>query len=232
MQSQYQSLKKKYTTFHRLKDQSGFGWSSDGVPTADDSVWDAYIRQHKDAAEFRNSGFPFYEQLHEIFSGTVATGHYAFSGASRLANMGSISSSSDDGSESDSAYCVQTQSSSVRARTSSDTLLFATPTGPHSDTSKDKNKKRKRKSDITIAEAINNLAESNKQQELTEFDENYYQDEAIKIFEDLYAGQFSEEEEYSIVRYFHNNPQMSRLFSRNHHRNAVRKGILADILKE
>ncbi len=68
-------LKKKYSGFQKLVENSGFGWDEDNqLPTADPSVWDKYLEKHPEAKEFRNKTLPHYQSLHELFSGSVATG--------------------------------------------------------------------------------------------------------------------------------------------------------------
>ena len=49
-------MKKEYETFITIKNNSGFGWDSEkGVPTAPESVWDAYIKPHLEAERFRQA---------------------------------------------------------------------------------------------------------------------------------------------------------------------------------
>ena len=87
LHSQYSSLKARYTAYHALKNQSGFGWSDDNGPLAPPEVWDSYLQHHKNAAEFRNNPLPFYTELHEIFSGSVPTGRFSSNGTARLISM-------------------------------------------------------------------------------------------------------------------------------------------------
>ncbi|KAH9159507.1 hypothetical protein LEN26_002305 [Aphanomyces euteiches] len=61
-----------------LRNNSGFGWdAASSLPTAPDEVWTAYIAANPKSAAFRVKPFPFYDQIHAIFSGAVATGEYA-----------------------------------------------------------------------------------------------------------------------------------------------------------
>ncbi|PWA39564.1 hypothetical protein CTI12_AA570850 [Artemisia annua] len=47
---------------------SGFGWDPEKcVLTAPDDVWDAYLKDKKQAAPFRNKALPYYEKLCTIF---------------------------------------------------------------------------------------------------------------------------------------------------------------------
>lgn len=81
MQSEYAAQKKKYKIFTRLRDQSGFGWDElTKCVTAPFEVWEAYIREHSGAAQFRNATLPNFEDLDTLFSGRVATGQFAGNG--------------------------------------------------------------------------------------------------------------------------------------------------------
>jgi hypothetical protein len=63
-----------YPIFQRVVDNSGFGWAADAkVVTAPDEVWEEYINAHKKAGEFRDKPLQFYDELHEIYSGNVAS---------------------------------------------------------------------------------------------------------------------------------------------------------------
>ncbi|DAZ96661.1 TPA: hypothetical protein N0F65_009224 [Lagenidium giganteum] len=96
LQSQWTVLKKKYTIFQSLVNNSGFGWDEDAkLPTAPaevtqdsdkhamhsliggEQVWQEYLAAHKEAKEFQSKTLKHYNDLHEIFSGSVATGEYA-----------------------------------------------------------------------------------------------------------------------------------------------------------
>jgi len=78
LQSQVNELKKKYVAFKILKDNSGFGWN-DGIPTCPSAVWAAVILANKDCKQFKNAGFPFYDDMGIIFAGKLATGEFASS---------------------------------------------------------------------------------------------------------------------------------------------------------
>lgn len=71
-------MKKEYDTFITIKNNSGFGWDSEkGVPTAPESVWDAYIKAHPEAERFRNRGLVHYPVLDELCANRSATGEFA-----------------------------------------------------------------------------------------------------------------------------------------------------------
>ena len=72
-------LKKKYGIVKKLQDQSGFGWNPvTQTVVAEPDVWNAYVAVHKDAKEFRTQSFPFYDKLHMICDGRLATGDHVF----------------------------------------------------------------------------------------------------------------------------------------------------------
>ncbi|KAJ4839499.1 hypothetical protein Tsubulata_045978, partial [Turnera subulata] len=54
---------------------SGFGWDSDRkCVTADDSVWEEYLKSHLDVKPFRYKSFPFCEELSIFLGKDCATG--------------------------------------------------------------------------------------------------------------------------------------------------------------
>jgi hypothetical protein len=74
-------MKKKYQLFQSLKDNSGFGWNN-GVPTAPEDVWkglqDAMSpTDWRIVKKFKTDPLIFYDNLHELFTGVVATGSFA-----------------------------------------------------------------------------------------------------------------------------------------------------------
>lgn len=86
LQNQYAQMKKKYTEFHNLKENSGFGFDPlTQIPTAPDSVWTSYIAAHPGAAEFRFKTLMYYSDYEEIFSKQIATGEYAMGSATSRA---------------------------------------------------------------------------------------------------------------------------------------------------
>ncbi|XP_021752388.1 uncharacterized protein LOC110717910 [Chenopodium quinoa] len=57
---------------------SGFGWNDDGkFVTCPQSVWDEWIKSHKNAEGLRNKPFPFYDNLGKIFGKDRAIGNEA-----------------------------------------------------------------------------------------------------------------------------------------------------------
>lgn len=78
LHSHYGVLKKKYNIYKAMVDNSGFGVDpNNGGPTAADEVWQAYLKAHPEALQFRGKPFLLFEDLDSIFTGKVATGKYA-----------------------------------------------------------------------------------------------------------------------------------------------------------
>jgi len=81
LQSQWSDLKNRYTVFKRVKENSGFGWDdAEQQPLAPESVWDAFLKSHPKAKEFRNKGFPLFQLMEDFLIRTVATGQFATTG--------------------------------------------------------------------------------------------------------------------------------------------------------
>ncbi|KAL9411883.1 hypothetical protein AB3S75_045478 [Citrus x aurantiifolia] len=56
----------------------GFNWDPQRkIVTAEKAVWDAYIQSHRQAANFKNKAFPYYEDLCTIYGKDHATGRNA-----------------------------------------------------------------------------------------------------------------------------------------------------------
>lgn len=73
LQSKWQSLKRKHDAFAALRADARFAWCArSGRPTAADHVWDAYLKEHPGAREFRHRPLELYAELHEIFTGVAA----------------------------------------------------------------------------------------------------------------------------------------------------------------
>jgi hypothetical protein len=54
LQSQYSELKKKSSSFKRLKYNSGFGFDeATQMPVTDEKTWTEYMNAHPGAAQFR-----------------------------------------------------------------------------------------------------------------------------------------------------------------------------------
>jgi hypothetical protein len=81
LQNQHTALKSQYLVFQALVENSGFGWNEMlQIPTAPAETWDAYLLAHPKATKYRFETLPPYTELHEVFTGTVATGSNASDG--------------------------------------------------------------------------------------------------------------------------------------------------------
>ncbi|XP_052485518.1 uncharacterized protein At2g29880-like [Gossypium raimondii] len=63
----------------------GFGWDDHRqVIVAEDVVWDSYLKSHKEAGQFRDRSFPYYDQLTAIYAKDRTTGKDAQTAADVL----------------------------------------------------------------------------------------------------------------------------------------------------
>ncbi|XP_076959599.1 uncharacterized protein LOC143635727 [Bidens hawaiensis] len=70
--------KTHFSIVYDMVHTSGFGWDEQKCCIiADDSVWNAYVKSHKGAVNFRDKSFPFYDKLCTIFGKDRATGSKA-----------------------------------------------------------------------------------------------------------------------------------------------------------
>ncbi|KAG9454064.1 hypothetical protein H6P81_006968 [Aristolochia fimbriata] len=71
--------RKSYSTIAgMLNSGSGFGWNADTKRvTADDEVSDGYIKNHPNAAKYREQGCDYFEQLQIVVGNSIATGSFA-----------------------------------------------------------------------------------------------------------------------------------------------------------
>jgi hypothetical protein len=106
LQSKLAILKKKYLSFQKMKNNSGWGWNEDlGHPDCDDLAWSEWIDTHKDCAEFKQNGvwesFPWYNEMDFIFSGNTASGARVRDAGAPSVDITLNSSFSDVNSEED-----------------------------------------------------------------------------------------------------------------------------------
>ncbi|XP_078165241.1 uncharacterized protein LOC144559948 [Carex rostrata] len=75
LKEQERTLKKQYKTVNRLRDQSGFGWDpTRKMVDAPEEVWAPIMQIDKEAKRWYNKHFPYYEDLHSLYSGCIANG--------------------------------------------------------------------------------------------------------------------------------------------------------------
>ena len=78
LQNQYSSLKAGYSVYHTFVTQSGFGIDNHTkLVTGEAEALRDYFKAHPKAREYEFKPLMFYEQLYDVFEGTVATGKYA-----------------------------------------------------------------------------------------------------------------------------------------------------------
>ncbi|XP_052134880.1 L10-interacting MYB domain-containing protein-like [Oryza glaberrima] len=72
-----QDLKKDYRSVKDLVTESGFGWDNERMMVdAPDSVWDTFAarKKSKDALQWRDKSFPYYDELAALYDGRYAEG--------------------------------------------------------------------------------------------------------------------------------------------------------------
>ncbi|XVF56330.1 hypothetical protein PTKIN_Ptkin06aG0110400 [Pterospermum kingtungense] len=78
IESRIRTLKKDWAIVYDMAkgdNTSGFGWDSQrNMVTAEESVWESYLRSHKDASPFRTRSFHFFNELCQIYGKDCATG--------------------------------------------------------------------------------------------------------------------------------------------------------------
>ena len=78
LQNQYTSLKAAYSVYHNFSIQSGFRMNNvTKLVTGTPAAFKEYFAAHPKAKEYEFKKLMFYEELHELFEGKVATGKYA-----------------------------------------------------------------------------------------------------------------------------------------------------------
>ncbi|XP_026393466.1 L10-interacting MYB domain-containing protein-like isoform X4 [Papaver somniferum] len=78
LKNRMKTLKKNYVAVSTLRGQSGFGWDqSREIVTADDAVWDDYIKKHPDVKCWRTKTLAHFDELAIIFGDNKANGRYS-----------------------------------------------------------------------------------------------------------------------------------------------------------
>ncbi|KAF8380702.1 hypothetical protein HHK36_028192 [Tetracentron sinense] len=81
VRSRIKRWKKEYLAISTLLDQSGFGWDdTKKMVTADDSIWDEYLKSHSDARPYRTKSIPDFDSLSLIIANDSANGSGMLSG--------------------------------------------------------------------------------------------------------------------------------------------------------
>ncbi|XVE53513.1 hypothetical protein DITRI_Ditri03aG0009400 [Diplodiscus trichospermus] len=77
LKNRYKHLRRLYNDIKFLLEQNGFSWDeARDMVTAEDSVWDAYIKSHPDARSFRVKTVPSFHKLRVIFGQEICDGRY------------------------------------------------------------------------------------------------------------------------------------------------------------
>lgn len=77
LKNRYKHLRRQYNDIKFLLEQSGFSWNeARDMVTAEDSVWDAYIKERPDARSYRVKTVPSYHKLGIIFGEDIYDGRY------------------------------------------------------------------------------------------------------------------------------------------------------------
>ncbi|KAF7828277.1 hypothetical protein G2W53_019441 [Senna tora] len=140
IQSRLKTLGKNWSTVHDMvygTNTSGFGWDEDRqLVVAEREVWEAYIKSHPDAKQFRYKPFPYLADLTKVWGKDRATGaeardaddiieagDEALDGVDGLGNSGQNQTppgqhSSDDMTQPPPTECEAASTSRKRKRTS------------------------------------------------------------------------------------------------------------------
>ncbi|GLT76089.1 hypothetical protein SLA2020_477700 [Shorea laevis] len=77
LKNRFKHLRRMYNEIKLLLGQSGFSWDEKrAMVTAEDNVWDSYIKAHPDARSYRVKTLPRYDKLCVIFGEEIADGRY------------------------------------------------------------------------------------------------------------------------------------------------------------
>ncbi|KAK8282822.1 hypothetical protein V6Z11_D08G050100 [Gossypium hirsutum] len=80
LKNRYKTLRRQYNVIKNLLQLDGFTWDDDRqMVIADDSVWQGYIKGHKDARQFMTRPVPYYKDLCLICNSPYPAGSDCFS---------------------------------------------------------------------------------------------------------------------------------------------------------
>lgn len=100
MKNKWDALKGEWKLWNELKGKdTGLGWDhKNNIVDASEEWWNTKIQANKELSRFRKKGIPpeFEVKLDKMFSGTCATGKYAYAPSSRLPLPSSPKQHNDD----------------------------------------------------------------------------------------------------------------------------------------
>ncbi|KAF8398002.1 hypothetical protein HHK36_016928 [Tetracentron sinense] len=92
LKNRYKSLRRQYNSLKILLGQSGFSWDeTQQMVTADDHVWDDYVKAHPNVRVYRNKIIPYYNGLCVICGGVICGDATGDKRCSRKKKMGGVS---------------------------------------------------------------------------------------------------------------------------------------------
>ncbi|XP_021619891.1 uncharacterized protein LOC110620451 isoform X3 [Manihot esculenta] len=80
LKNRYIHLRRQYNVVNFLLEQNGFSWDENQeIVTAEDYVWDSFVKVHPDVRSHRNKTVPSYHKLCVIFGEEISKGRYSLS---------------------------------------------------------------------------------------------------------------------------------------------------------
>ncbi|XAR62359.1 hypothetical protein NMG60_11017091 [Bertholletia excelsa] len=106
LKNRFKTMKRQYKVIKKLLDLDGFFWDETRqMVTADDSVWQDYIKAHKDSRQYITRPMPYYKDLCVICRGMSINGRESVSGQNLdlqdMVRMQVLQSPTDSGSSGD-----------------------------------------------------------------------------------------------------------------------------------
>jgi hypothetical protein len=200
LQSQYCSLKKKYSIFLAIKENSEFSWdSNDCMVTASHKVWDAYIDKHPEAKEFRSEPLFCFNELDRIFGGKIPNDRHSIGSSSSsttsLEIPSSPNSSMDNFVTTSSNQNMLYSSSDINADSNANTPVVSN-TG----------RKRKSYSQDVIIDLLSGIAEAQKKACYS------ISTDAIQQFTNMGIDGLTPKQSLKVKKVFANQPAFAEMF--------------------